>query len=223
VIVNFTASSPSHSFPSVHPHATMNHKASESRTRIIHPTHSYTYSQQQQYPPLHSSSPNANHDDQPRNPPKDETDAEKADRLLAATLLFYKEASITSLTNFNPSISPLFLELQTFTQHHSLARQFVVPGDTLLEQRSAGVTLLTGPWEAEPSITTIIDFLFWMIVNLRKPLVSFKHSIEVRSLAESRLHPSVCMFIELTVCPSRIQGQCARSVQCSDRVYHRRC
>ncbi|KAK5808729.1 hypothetical protein F5H01DRAFT_350337 [Linnemannia elongata] len=161
----------------------MNHKASESRTRIIPSTHSYTHSHQQQHSPLHSSSSHANHDDQPRNPPKDETDAEKADRLLAATLLFYKEASTTSLTNFSPSLSPLFLELQTFTQHHSLARQFVVPGDTLLEQRSARATLLAAPWGAEPTITTIINFLFWMIVNLRKPLVSFKHSIEVNARA----------------------------------------
>lgn len=183
----------------------MNHKASDSRTRIIPSTHSYTHSHQQQHSPLHSSSSHANHDDQPRNPPKDETDAEKADRLLAATLLFYKEASTTSLTNFSPSLSPLFLELQTFTQHHSLARQFVVPGDTLFEQRSARATLLAAPWGAEPTITTIINFLFWMIVNLRKPLVSFKHSIEVLSLVESRLLGSACPFVQLTVRHPRIQ------------------
>lgn len=199
----------------------MNHKTSESRTRIIPSTHSYTHSQQQQHPP-HSFSPHANHDDRLRNPPKDETDTEKADRLLAATLLFYKEASTTSITNFSPSLSPLFHELQTFTQHHSLARQFVVHGDTFLEQRSARATLLTAPWEAEPSIT-ILDFLFWTIVNLRKPFVSFKHSIEVRYLVESRPSPKRLYVHRNNSAPhSNTIGQCTRSVQCSDRVHHRR-
>lgn len=223
MIVNITASSLPYCFPSDHLHAAMNHKTSESRTRTITSTHNYTHSQQQQqqHLPLHSSSQYANNDDQSRNPPKDESDGEKAERLLAATLLFYKETS-TSNTNFIPSLSPLFPELQTFTQHHSLARQFVVPGDTLLEQRSARATVLTSSWEAEPTIISIIDFLFWTIVNLRKPLVSFKHSIEVRSLVGSRLPLSARMPIELTVCLSNTIGQCARCVQCSDRVHHRR-
>jgi hypothetical protein len=173
----------------------MNHKVSEPRTRLITSTHTRPSAQQQQQQQQqqqhhnHSSllsSPHSNHDDQPMNPLKDETDAEKADRLLAATLLFYKKSSTNPITNFNPSLSPLFLELQTFTQQHSLAQQFILSGDTTREQQSARATLLTAPWLGDSTNTTMIEFLLWTITNLRKPLVSFKHSIEVPSLVSSR-------------------------------------
>lgn len=168
--------------------ANMNHKVSEPRTRITTSTHTRS-NVQQHHSSLHSSSTHSSHEDQPTNPPKDETDAEKADRLLAATLLFYKESLTNPIADFNASLSPFLFDLQTFTQQHSLAQQIILSGGTTQEQQSARATFLTAPWQGDSTNTTIIDFLFWTIANLRKPLVPFKLSIEVCLRVSPSLYP----------------------------------
>ncbi|KAF9090456.1 hypothetical protein BGX23_005954 [Mortierella sp. AD031] len=146
----------------------MNHKVVvESRTRItaINPTHN-------QHTPLYTS-PHSNHGDQSTTQPENESDAEKADRLLAAMLLFYKETSTVPLINQNRSnkgndsspTPPLFHELHSFTQQHSLAQKFISRGDSAKEQQSAMVALSTASWAIESSNITIIDYLFWTIAN----------------------------------------------------------
>ncbi|KAF8939433.1 hypothetical protein BGZ58_009788 [Dissophora ornata] len=102
--------------------------------------------------------------------------AEKTNRLLAAILVFYKDAMINPIA---PLYAPQLLqELDICLQTEpSLASQNISNGTTDLEHRSAEVALKFIDLE---STTPIVDRLFYAMVNLTRPSQSFRDSIELQ-------------------------------------------
>ncbi|KAI8605987.1 hypothetical protein EDD21DRAFT_84482 [Dissophora ornata] len=105
--------------------------------------------------------------------------AEKTNRLLAAILVFYKDAMINPIAPLYPPqlLQELDICLQT---EPSLASQNISNGTTDLEHRSAEVALKFIDLE---STTPIVDRLFYAMVNLTRPSQSFRDSIEFNAKA----------------------------------------
>ncbi|KAG0306375.1 hypothetical protein BGZ98_002493 [Dissophora globulifera] len=105
--------------------------------------------------------------------------AGNADRLLAAILVYYQGAIIDSPVPLQTL--PCLHALQAYwAVEPSLAPQHVAPGSTDLERRSATIAMSTiDSARALP----LVDQLFYAIVGLTRPSLSFKDSIEFNARA----------------------------------------
>ncbi|KAG0371409.1 hypothetical protein BGZ54_000036 [Gamsiella multidivaricata] len=113
----------------------------------------------------------------PHDRTKDTAGVEQADRLLAAILVFYKDAIINS-------IAPLYLpsllkDLAAYIKSvPPQTTQLISKGSTDLENDSANVVLAAIDSEM---LIPLTDRLFHAIVNLSRPCSSFKESIELNA------------------------------------------
>ncbi|CAO3568514.1 unnamed protein product [Mortierella alpina] len=100
--------------------------------------------------------------------------AEKAEQLLATVLVFYRDAMSNPLADSVPP--PFFQELQAHVHSNPpLPFQFVSKGDSTLEQQSADIALGS---DASRSGWSLVDYLFYTIVNLQRPQLSPRDAIE---------------------------------------------
>ncbi|KAF9575512.1 hypothetical protein EC968_002773 [Mortierella alpina] len=151
----------------------MNHRTVESRTqRTLHPPGTAPHSHSQlQPPPKLIQGPNGQ--------PAAASGAEKTERLLATVLVFYRDAMLNPLADSIPP--PFYQDLQAHVQSNSpQATQFVSRGDSALERQSGDIALGSA---ARPSKWTLVEYLFYTIVNLQRPQLSPRNAIEKNAKA----------------------------------------
>ncbi|KAF9292531.1 hypothetical protein BGZ68_003437 [Mortierella alpina] len=152
----------------------MNHRTVESRIQRTH-HHSVTalHPRSLQQP---QSKPTQG---QQHGQPAKASGAEKTERLLATALVFYRDAMINPLADSTPP--PFYQELQAHVQSNPpLACQPISKGDSDLERKSADIALGSA---AGPSRWTLVEYLFYTIVNLQRPQLSRRNAIEKNARA----------------------------------------
>lgn len=120
-----------------------------------------------------------------------EARVERAGKLLAATLVFYRNTILNPIARSYPP--PLLKDLEAYIESESSpATRHLSRGTTLLEQQSSSIALSpSGP----KGPVSLADQLFYTTINLRSPLHSFQMSIAVCSFYGSVESPRQLLMV----------------------------